>query len=695
LFKEIVNPQWTDEKRQQQHKRDMLTLWFSVDSGDNGELRLEEFPRFSRLVEDHQRKHGWKSPCYAQLVSFIGNTGAGKSTLIRVLMQRPWDLGHLGAVEKPSVCFPIAGRRESTVPTSGDVHLYAAPHTDAAQEWRLLLYADCEGFHGGSQPPAALKVKQHAFAELREAIKVRTASSVGWVREALSFLNRSCRWTLNLNGDREDAVRELFPRLLYNFSDVVVHVIPCAASRMLENDIAKLLEWAQNSQKTAVNRITLPHLIVVLTLSPNELSDWDPAETTSVILHEHLPALENNTVIRKYLRMVNQLRNTTITTLGGLLEHCYSSVTFIRIPDAENQHLFSKQLRLFDSLIREAAGKAERTKTEAGCFLTSEIQRRMFTMAFDHYKDNLEKPFDFLESVFSVSPLDDSLSAIFFALLRTTRVAYRSAATEASGREFCSAVTPILCSTIALDSCRSNEKYSGRLKDIYRGRTMNSQCVGEGNNATGTYQSQVAKAIRDFFDRACPCDFVRQDGKKCVNFRLAHDKVYEHQDSTGEVIGFGTFRSAFVDELLLCWNDQIDESLRELDDLQGKSDAVVHPREQSNGELMVTWSAHCENLRKLYSAIPELDIRKIEACSWCLRDKPLQSLGCGHRICWGCTELVGDPLTDSSDEMVFAVRSCDLHQNRVDFERPNYIGIRDTRAVVVRSSFGRKELRTS
>jgi len=638
----------------------MLTLWFSVDREDTGELRLEEFPRFGRLVEDHRRKHGQKSPCYAQLVSFIGNTGAGKSTLIRVLVQQPWDIGHLGAAERPSVCLPIAGRCGDTVPTSGDVHLYAAPHIDAAQEWRLLLYADCEGFRGGNQP-AALKVKQHAFAELHEAIKARTASSVRWVREALSFLNGPRKWILNLKGSRENAVRELFPRLLYNFSDVVVHVIPCAASRMLENDIAKLLEWAQNSQKTAVNRVILPHLIVVLTLSPNELSDWDPAKTTPVILHEHLSALETNTVIRKYWRMLNQLRNTTITTLGGLLEHCYSSVTFIRIPDAENQHLFSKQLRSLDSLIHEAADKAERTKTEAGCLLTPEIQRRMFTMAFDHYKDNLEKPFDFLESVFSVCPLDDSLSATFFALLRTTGVAYRSAATEASGREFCSAVTPVLCSTIALDSCQSNEKYPGRLRDIYRGRTMNSQCVGEENNVTATYQSQVARAIRDFFDRAWPCDFVGQDGKKCVNFRLAHDKVYEHQDSTGEVIGFGTFQSAFVDELLLCWNDKIDESFRELDDLQGKSDAVVHPHEQSNGEMMVTWSAHCENLRKLYSTIPELDLRKIETCSWCLRDKPLQLLGCGHRICWGCTELVGDPLTYSSDEMVFVVRSCEMH----------------------------------
>ncbi|KAH8807087.1 hypothetical protein F5884DRAFT_856673 [Xylogone sp. PMI_703] len=647
LFKEVVNPEWTDEQRQQQLKEDMLTLWFSVGGGDKGELQLEEFPQFDHLVKDHQQKYRRESSCYAQLVSFIGNSGAGKSTLIRVLMQRPWDVGCLGATEKLSVCLPVAGRRGKTLPTSGDVHLYAAPHIDSATAWRLLLYADCEGFGGGSQLPAALKAKQSVLAELSEAIKNKTADSVS-------------------------VVEELFPRLLYNFSDVVVHAITCESSRMIENDMVKLLEWAQNSQKTAVNRVILPHLIVVLSFSPDELSDWDPEKTTAVILDDHLPALESNNVVKRYRQMLNQLSSTAITTLGGLLERCYSSVTFIRVPDAKNQHLFSKQLQSLDSLIRDAAGKAESTKTEAGYLLRSEIQRKMFTMAFDHYKDNLEKPFDFLESLFSIYPLDDSLSATFFSLLRLAMLAYQSAATEASGREFCSTVTPILCSVIALDSCRSNEKYLGRLSGIFRGKTINIQCVGGGDSVTATYQSQVAKAIHDFFDRACPCDFICKDGKKCVNFRLAHDRVYEHQDSTGEIISFGTFQSAFVDELLLCWNDEIEKSLRELDDLQGKSHALVRPGEQSNGELMVTWSAHRMNLQKLYSAIPKLDVRKIETCSWCFRGKQPRSLECGHRICWGCIELVGVPLTGSNDGTVFAIRSCDHHRGALDFERLNY-----------------------
>jgi hypothetical protein len=130
-------------------------------------------------------------------------------------------------------------------------------------------------------------------------------------------------------------------------------------------------------------------------------------------LHEHLPAPESNTAIKNYWRMLGQLRNTTITTPGGFLGHCYSSVRFIRIPYAKNQHLFSKQLRSFDSLIREAASDAEVTKTEAGYLLTSEIQRRMFKAVFEHYEDNLEKPFDFLENLFSVRPVEDSFSDTF------------------------------------------------------------------------------------------------------------------------------------------------------------------------------------------------------------------------------------------------------------------------------------------
>ncbi|KAI1451305.1 hypothetical protein F4805DRAFT_463936 [Annulohypoxylon moriforme] len=312
LFKEIFSHQDVDEDIQ--HRDDFLSLWFSVDKGKDGKLELKQFPRFSNLVKDHCQRHRGESDCCVQLVSFIGNTGAGKSTLIRVLIKQPWDIARLTSTEESRVSLPVSGRSGSTIPTSGDVHLYAAPHAHAAGPPHLSLYADCEGFNGGDQP-LANKAKRSVLAKMREVIQTKTTESLSRAKDVLSFLRGIHAFPLGFESTREEAVKNLFPRLLYNFSDVVVYVMPGSASRMLEHVIVNLLDWAQHSQKTAVNRVILPHMIVVLNMEGGDEVDWNPATTTESILNEHLKALKNNKAIHTYCWMLNQLQNYPITTI--------------------------------------------------------------------------------------------------------------------------------------------------------------------------------------------------------------------------------------------------------------------------------------------------------------------------------------------------------------------------------------------
>ncbi|KAH7010796.1 uncharacterized protein B0I36DRAFT_341025 [Microdochium trichocladiopsis] len=677
LFNEIVSHQAVDENLQ--HRHDFLSLWFSVDKGKDGKLELKQFPRFSNLVKDHNNRHRHGSDCSVQLVSFIGNTGAGKSTLIRVLMKQPWDIARLTSTEEVSISLPIAGRSGSTIPTSGDVHLYAVPNDPAAGPSNLSLYADCEGFNGGDQEPLAGKAKRSVLAKIGEMIHTKTTESLSWAKDVLLFLKGTHIFPLSFESTREEAVKNLFPRLLYNFSDVVVHVMPWAASRMLEHVIVNLLDWAQNSQKTAVNRVILPHMIVVLNVDLSEEVDWNTATTTERILNEHLRALENNQTISTYCWMLNQLRNSPITTIRELLNCCYSSVQFIRVPPAEKQQLFSRQVQTLDSLIHEATIQARETKAEARCLLHSETQDKMFKMAFEHYKNNLEKPFDFLESLLAARPLDNTLSATLSALLRAAMIAYRSTTAELSGFEFCSIITPTVCSIIALDSYRSSSRHPGTLRNIYKGSTLNFR-VGEGEEGAVTYQSQFAAAITEFLEKSCPCDFV-YEGKRCVNSFQGH-KASMHQDETGST-HFGTFESKFVDDWTRCWNAVIDDCFSELDDPLGKPGTAEQPEES-----MMVWSAHCLNLRNLYSDLPQLDITKIKTCSWCFYGEPLRSLECGHRVCWACAELVGDSQAGSSneDKIVVAVGSCELHPTLVRFESPiHIIKESDTTAIVLSS----------
>lgn len=109
---------------------------------------------------------------------------------------------------------PIAGSKlHAHTPTSADVHLYADPelHHDRTP----LLYADCEGFDGGEKPP--LGAFEHRISATNDDIRYDRLSP-GRTRP-LDWANADEKRS------RSYAVKHLYPRILYTFSDVVVFVL--------------------------------------------------------------------------------------------------------------------------------------------------------------------------------------------------------------------------------------------------------------------------------------------------------------------------------------------------------------------------------------------------------------------------------------------------------------------------------------
>jgi hypothetical protein len=86
----------------------------------------------------------------------VGQTGAGKSTLIKLLIQLKT------VTEQLNAGCPVVGVSGREVPTSEDVHLYVDPATFFSTT--PLLYADCEGLDGGEREPLAT-----TFRNRREA----------------------------------------------------------------------------------------------------------------------------------------------------------------------------------------------------------------------------------------------------------------------------------------------------------------------------------------------------------------------------------------------------------------------------------------------------------------------------------------------------------------------------------------------
>jgi hypothetical protein len=129
---------------------------------------------------------------------------------------------------------PIVGSAmHAYTPTSADVHLYADPELFEGRT--PLLYADCEGFDGGEKLPIG-------------AVEHRTAATDGdFTFTRLSpGRTRSLKWAdRDERRTRSYAVKKLYPRILYTFSDVVVFVL--RDSKSVSSSLhRKLLTTLQN-----------------------------------------------------------------------------------------------------------------------------------------------------------------------------------------------------------------------------------------------------------------------------------------------------------------------------------------------------------------------------------------------------------------------------------------------------------------
>lgn len=109
---------------------------------------------------------------------------------------------------------PVPGLVDDNLPTTGDVHLYADPATYYGQS--PILYADSEGMTGGENTPRGLEFcfsdDSESSKKVRNLVKDRIIKKLRWGSEPKA-------------SSREFAVKSLFPRILYTFSDVIVFVL--------------------------------------------------------------------------------------------------------------------------------------------------------------------------------------------------------------------------------------------------------------------------------------------------------------------------------------------------------------------------------------------------------------------------------------------------------------------------------------
>lgn len=221
-LQDILTPATDPQVQQSKHLEDEDTTWFGV-TRDSANLPVfQDYGRYTTIMANSAI--GQHRTRYPHLVSFIGQTGAGKSTLIKMLINH--QECNADPACPPSLPSPVVGSaRNDNTPTSGDVHLYADPGTYLGPF--PILYADCEGLEGGENTPIGLRHRESGQAEGRaRSGSYGEASSHKKRNRIVRGSQRGISWANSPETrKRQYAVTELYPRLLFTFSDVIVFVL--------------------------------------------------------------------------------------------------------------------------------------------------------------------------------------------------------------------------------------------------------------------------------------------------------------------------------------------------------------------------------------------------------------------------------------------------------------------------------------
>lgn len=216
-LKSILTPPKEQTEQQMLHLDDEDTTWFGMARSSLNRPIFQDYGRYSAMMADCNT--GEYKLRFPQLVSFIGQTGAGKSTLIKMLIDQQ-ERRH--RTEERLFPSPVVGSLSNeNIPTSGDVHLYSDPATCYGEF--PMLYADCEGLEGGEHLPVSA---QYCSAPTLHKEKDNQKPKRRKISKGRHPTQRDIEWADSFEKQkRQYAVTELYPRLLYTFSDVIVFVL--------------------------------------------------------------------------------------------------------------------------------------------------------------------------------------------------------------------------------------------------------------------------------------------------------------------------------------------------------------------------------------------------------------------------------------------------------------------------------------
>ncbi|PSK54732.1 hypothetical protein B9Z65_3821 [Elsinoe australis] len=621
-FKSILQPPAeTLERVKTAHEQDSGSKWFGVTKDQSGRLKFDDYGRYSTLMSSLRpaTEHVHR---YPQLVSFVGVTNAGKSTIIKMLITRA-----LEALRRPQGeqwATPLVGATiHDSVPTSGDVNLYADPRTHSST--LPILLADCEGFEGGERLPLG------AMARWR----MEKQSGHGEPAVGGSAASYNIEWAKTEDTrQREFAVMNLYPRILYTFSDVVVFVLRNPKT-FQSAVLTKLLAWGQDSLDKSINQPALPHAIVVLNATDPTVDEreWNTSFATQNLLSSVRDAIDGPESVPQLQRLAEHWRSLgkNIHTVEDLLLQYYSSFQVVRVPSSRYM-LMDDQVAKLQSMIETSCAKSFHAKRKARMLTDGDELSTYFQAGFRHFTTHLNVPFDFVEVSLRNNPIPSDFGGHILEVVTRTMTRFRKDADRLAW--FFERLATMLASCVLFDTVRFRK---GRMPELFR-----------------NYQHSIDWALSEFFEMHWPCAFTLGN-RRCSVVKARHIKG--HQDTSG-VIAHGDYQAnVSLEQAAPVFKYSLQNAMETIQrDFDYEADQTG--KEDDLQDQQVALSLHKDYLRQFFTSVGiAAKLFSHSSCFVCLMHVPSHPLPCGHVLCSACVKAFGKPHGRST----VVVSHCPLH----------------------------------
>lgn len=435
--------------------------------------------------------------------------------------------------------------------------------------------------------------------------------------------------------------------------------------------LQKLLDWGERSLEMSINQPTLPHAIIAVNATEIgvRMSEWEVESATTSLLSAVQNSLRPATAVPEFVQLANKWRERgrRVETVLDLIRCYYSSFSVVRIPEKGRYGLLNDQVRKLHKRISDCCKTSYNTKRTARMLLSAEALNVYFQAAFDHFSQQLDRPFNFVEVSLRNNPIPLDFGGHILQLANSELTLTGAK----SGPLIFQHLSYMVASAVLLEVVRNTK---GSSKDSFKPIKTN-MLIGWAVDILHEYQGFFLSALDEFCFMYWPCTFSNSKGR-CVNVSNIHNPK-GHQNAKGRIIAVGGYESEgfSTEDFGALWISFIQDHLSEF---QKELKALIdRPHQESEQDMM--WKLHKRHMAGFYAGAAPSYISH-STCFSCLMAVPEHVLPCGHVLCSRCIKNHGK---QRSSKVVLEVSSCPLHEAETQWQspwvirfKPDFAGVR-------------------